>query len=605
MTTNSTAEKFSDAKYWIALSLVTLMIMISFAALYIFVRQVETTAAVINVSGRQRMLSQQIPLYAQMILRETSFSKRKALKDVLEDTVDLMEQSHHSLIEGTVSSSESKIMSKKIRGIFFFGEASLDQMVADYIGHSRQFLLDWETTDSKHPSLIYISREGPTSIVTKLDVLVSQYQLEGEEAIAIILKIERVSLFFCLLLLVTGAFYIFRKLGSRVQKQYSELKFSKESLDDAEHLSDQLRHALDEHSLVSITDINGKIMYANSKFSEVSGYSVAELINANHSILGSDFHDEDFFNDLWKTITSGRTWRGEICNKTKDGKLYWVFSTIVPFLNKDTQKPEYFVAIRTEITQQKKMQENLDKLSVEAMAANEIKSNFVTNISHELRTPLNHIIGFSQILEMKTQDANLLENVGYIKNAGHELLDKINAVLTMVDLDNSEKTAPDLINICALIETDFLPYFRTLAEKSKRKFTINIPDQEIYVMADAADLLKAFRNVAKNAVQFSCAGDIVGMSVSSDDNVVSIAIFDTGPGLPSHILSGNLEPFSIGEHVITKINSGMGLGLPLAKKICVQNGGEIELESSRGLGSKIHFKFPVAHPKTLQKYNLQ
>lgn len=596
------ADNFSVAKYWIFLFLVTLMIMISLTATYIFLRQEKNTTANINISGRQRMLSQQIPLYAQMMMGESAPVKRKELRDVLENTINLMEESHQFLRGGTVLSSSSQNMSDTIRGIFFSVEDPLDKVVSDYIGHARQLVLDWQSPDLERLVLVYFSREHSTLIVEKLDILVAQYQQEGEDLISFVVKVERAALLCCLLFFVAGVFYIFRMMTLRVQKQSSELEYSKESLNKAEHLTEQLRHALNEHSLVSITDVNGNIMYANSKFSEVSGFPISELINTNHRILRSGVHDGDFFRNLWKTINSGETWQGEICNKTKNGGLYWVFSTIVPFLNQDTQKPEYFVSVRTEITKQKDMQKNLDKLFVEALAANEVKTNFVTNMSHELRTPLNHIIGFSEILEMKTKDSGLLENVGYIKKAGHELLDKINAILTMVDQDDTRKDPSEVINITALVEDDFAPYFQNLAENAKRKFTKNIPEQGVYILANGLELTTAFRNVARNAVQFSLEGDIVGVSVLNDGEVVTIEIFDTGPGLPSHILTSNLEPFSIGERVITKTHCGMGLGLPLAKKLCIQNGGSLDMETDMGVGSKIIFSFPVAQSDIIQNF---
>ncbi len=358
--------------------------------------------------------------------------------------------------------------------------------------------------------------------------------------------------------------------------------------------TEYLSSVLDDHSLVSITDVKGNIICANSKFCDVSGYSHDELMGSNHRILNSGIHDKDFFNIMWKAITTGETWHGEICNKTKNGQLYWVQSTIVPILNEETLKPEQYVSIRTEITHQKELQEKLDHLFIEAMLANEAKSNFMTNISHELRTPLNHIIGFSEVLEMSTKDQDLLENVGYIKRAGHELLDKISNVLELVGRGEQFKNEPEVINIVKLVNIEFINCFKALAVKAKRKFTKTTPDKEINIVADRMDLHIAFRKIAENAIQFSKEGDIVGMSITENDEHVTVAIFDTGPGLPSHILASKLEPFTIGEQVATKKNSGMGLGLPIAKKLCIQNGGKLELEADKDIGTKIYFRFPIA-----------
>lgn len=111
----------------------------------------------------------------------------------------------------------------------------------------------------------------------------------------------------------------------------------------------QLRHAVDQHAIVSTADLKGCITDVNDKFCEVSGYRAQELIGQNHSILNSGYHDRHFFSGMWRTISSGKTWHGEICNRRKDGSLYWVDSTITPILDEQGRPIEY-ISIRTEIT---------------------------------------------------------------------------------------------------------------------------------------------------------------------------------------------------------------------------------------------------------------
>ena len=118
------------------------------------------------------------------------------------------------------------------------------------------------------------------------------------------------------------------------------------------------KFALDQHAIVSTTDPAGNILYANDKFCEISGYTRAELIGQNHRIINSGKHHRAFFSDLWKSISSGKVWHGEICSRKKSGDLFWVNATIVP-LRADAGAPVMYVAIRTDITQRKQMESNI------------------------------------------------------------------------------------------------------------------------------------------------------------------------------------------------------------------------------------------------------
>jgi len=118
------------------------------------------------------------------------------------------------------------------------------------------------------------------------------------------------------------------------------------------------KFALDQHAIVSITDLQGNITYANGKFTEISGYSRAELLGKNHRIVNSGYHTSDFFASMWSTVSHGLVWHGEICNRSKNGTLYWVDATVVPLVGADGL-PEQYIAIRTDITVRKTMEAKL------------------------------------------------------------------------------------------------------------------------------------------------------------------------------------------------------------------------------------------------------
>lgn len=125
------------------------------------------------------------------------------------------------------------------------------------------------------------------------------------------------------------------------------------------HNLKNIENALDYSSVVAITDPNGVITYVNEKFCTLSQYSSEELIGKTHRVINSNYHPKRFFADMWKTIQSGEIWQGDVCNKAKDGSIYWVSTTIVPFFDANG-KPKHYIAIRHDITDRKTAEKSLE-----------------------------------------------------------------------------------------------------------------------------------------------------------------------------------------------------------------------------------------------------
>ena len=364
-------------------------------------------------------------------------------------------------------------------------------------------------------------------------------------------------------------------------------------------LEDQ-KFALDQHSIVAITDVQGNITFVNEKFSEISGYSQEELVGENHRLLNSGTHDTEFFKDMYHSIANGHVWRGEICNKTKNGALYWVDTTVVPFMGTNN-KPISYIAIRTDITESKKSRIELIEAKEGAEIAAQAKSEFLASMSHEIRTPMNGVLGMLGLLKNTELTQDQLHRVNIAQSSGQSLLALINDILDFSKVDAGRMELEYLdFNLRAMLG-DFAEVMGHQAQGKGLELILDIKQiEQSQVKGDPGRLRQIITNIVSNAIKFTSEGEIVItaklQSVDDESWQFYCDVSDTGIGIAQKKIAGLFDSFSQVDASTTREFGGTGLGLAIVKKLCELMDGEVHVSSEEGCGS--HFSVKVKLQKS-------
>ncbi len=369
------------------------------------------------------------------------------------------------------------------------------------------------------------------------------------------------------------------------------------------------KHALDESSIVAITDQKGIIKHVNDNFCKISKYSREELIGQDHRIINSGYHPKEFIRDLWTTIANGSIWKGEIKNKAKDGTFYWVDTTIVPFLD-EKKKPYQYVAIRSDITQRKLAEEqiyrinkNLEKQIKERTfelsqalerekELNEIKSRFVSIASHEFRTPLSTILSSTDLVERykaPEQEEKQRKHLQRIKSSVKNLTEILNDFLSLEKLEQGkmEITYMDF-NLYEFIK-DIIEEMYGMLKKKNQKINY-VYDGAVDVYLDKKILRNTLLNLLSNAAKYSGEEKEIHINVNVKDEMVSVSVRDEGIGIPLEVQKNIFSQFFRADNAAHI--QGTGLGLNIVKKYLELLNGDIRFTSKENEGSTFIIEFP-------------
>jgi PAS domain S-box-containing protein len=357
-------------------------------------------------------------------------------------------------------------------------------------------------------------------------------------------------------------------------------------------------HAILDHSnaVVFLKNLEGRYLLVNRQFAKLFGLSCEEILGKTaYELFSKEVADSSSADDR-KVLATGGQLEFEDTAEQPDGTHTYI-SRKFPLL--DPEGRCYAICgIATDITERARNEKAIKAAKEEADRANRAKSEFLSRMSHELRTPMNAILGFAQLLELDTLDADQHESVRHIIRGGRHLLDLINEVLDISRIEAGRLTlSAEAVELSEVLG-ESMDLVRPLASHRDLRLS-TAPLCACYVLADRQRLKQILINLISNAIKYNRVGGSVTIAYADVGGRARIEIHDTGVGIPAGRIPQLFVPFErLGADRSTI--EGTGLGLAVARRLVEAMNGAIGVESVLGEGSTFWIELPVTHSPLMQ-----
>jgi PAS domain S-box-containing protein len=347
--------------------------------------------------------------------------------------------------------------------------------------------------------------------------------------------------------------------------------------------------------VVVITEPQGRIVYVNPAFTRVTGYGPEEAVGRTPRLLQSGKQDKSFYEQMWRRISAGEVWRGQLINRRRDGSLYDAEMTIAPVFGEAGRIVNY-CAIQRDVSARVAAERELRELYTQLAETDRLKDEFLAAFSHELRTPLNVILGYADVMIDTlghTLGNEARSMIDAIARSGSHLAALINETLDLARL-RIDAVQPQFnrLEIGRLVG-EVVEAFRPLAADKGLSLTWVPAPAPIEIVTDPTRLRQILTNLIDNAIKFTDRGG-VRVAMGRRDGTVAVEVSDTGIGVAATDIPRMFEDFRQLDGGATRRYGGCGLGLALARRLIDLLGGKIEVESSVGEGTIFRVCLPPA-----------
>lgn len=542
-------------RYIPALLLIALFATLAYKNVNDIMVSIHSDGTMINISGRQRMLSQKLILDAQKYIS----TKQEHHKKNLLKSISLMEESHQFLITSELS--------QKVKSLYFNENIAKD--IQEYIQNFKTII---KTQDQ---ALLNTLKNQSQTILIKLNLIVEAYEHENFLKMIELEKREQYLYIFTLIVLILEAIFIFLPAAKKINKTQKDLE------NEIQQKTKELQHSIDiidKNVIYSKTDLRGIITYASEAFCTISGYSQEELLGNPHNIVRHFDMPASAFRDMWEQIQSQKPWSGEVKNRKKSGSAYWVNAYIAPEYDINGNHIGY-AAVRHDITDKKKIEKLNKELNIKIKDEIEKSrkkdyqlfeqekririSELIVNISHHWRQPLSMISTCASGMQLQKEhdlldDKTFYKDTNSIIEATQNLSETLDVFNSFINSDNKAETfyASALINeIKGIVQKDL--------EMNTIELQIDIANEKCEFVSIKKDLITVVTHLIYNArdmiVKRNIENPFIKLSIWFENNMCCIGVEDNAGGINKDIIEKIFDPY------VTTKDASFGIGLGLYK----------------------------------------